>query len=711
MNNNDVNKLDLLYARYGYVLKNQFSDSKIRVYTLNKGVYFGADIIFTNSSEIIEKAEAIQGELSKAGFGCRKIVFENTKEIEDSLFKVFFKPDALKQRLKDRYNKFIYNQSLLLGGDVGYEYINAPYVLDGSIVNNQNIIEAVMAMLSTEGASLIIIEASAGFGKTCTSYELIKHLSDKSHNMSPIFTELSRDRRAAIFKHILDDVIINEFHSLLDEKLVVNEIKSGNIPLIIDGFDELLSKEQDLGSDDFQQVETMLSTIGELLERNSKIILTGRKTAIFSGDSFQDWVDNSPNDFNVSRFLLNPPRIKDWLTASQLEKIDSKQIPIREIANPVLLAFIRRSNDTIFDTIISNPSDLVDKYFNAILEREQERQDLRIEPSQQLIIFERLTKRMVDFDITSDTKEWIRLLIEEQNRTYLEEVRKSYSAAQRPSIDEMTNTLSNHALLDRKGNNDNIGFINDFIFGTLIGRVLIKTESDWNKDVSKHMFELASTAFQFQNREHKESLLKIILSIIFFSPQEKLIHEYLLSDKILSNFKEATFSDLTLANLFFEKQSQFDSCVFANCFFNKCSFSIPSFKNTSFVNCIFKNCNLTSVDTYNRDDITIINCNDYDSAFIQSIDELNIATFSITNNQDDNYMLKEILSKYFKKGGFSPRFRRMSLLISEFPVEKRAVVTSILKDLQTKSLLKTNGDNSFLTDEGIRLGQENKPLI
>ncbi len=703
MTNSDLSKIDLLYRRYGYVLKKESSDSSIRVYTLNKGIYFGADIIYSRSDFKNNTRDKIQSDLSKAGYGCRQIEFIDVKTIEKTLFKVFFRPEALKIRLQDRYQKFCHTQSKQLGSE-SYKYINAPFHSD-SVSSTETIIDTVMEHLVSEGSKLIIIEAAAGFGKTCTSYELVNRLSSNNCEISPIFTELSRDRRAAIFKHILDDVIINEFHSLLDEALVTNEIISGNIPLIIDGFDELLSKEQDIGSDDFQQVETMLSTIGELLHGNSKIILTGRKTAIFSGDSFQEWINNSDNKFSVHRYLINPPRVKDWLTPDQLEKINTRKIPIKEIANPVLLSFMRSTSSQEFESIISDPSKLVDKYFNSILEREQERQDLRIEPNLQLNIFERLTSSMIDFDIMSDTREWIRTLIEEHNKTYLEEVRKSYPAAQRPTMDEMTNTLANHALLDRKGNNDNIGFVNDFIFGTFIGNVLIDEKKVNFENVSKHMLELSTTAFQFQNLQKKQRLLNKLVDYKEFTMQERLQNEYLLNTEITGEFHESSFADMSLTNVKFNVSTQFQTCVFVNCTFNDSLFATDAFFETSFINCVFKDCELDIDITKEEFGITFINCNDYDSGFLQSFEKpQNEAT------PDENYdnLYKKVLTMYLKIGSYSPRYRRISQVVSEFSGQDRAIVSGILKDLQTNSLIKVNGDNSFLSDEGIKAAQENK---
>ena len=491
-------EVDAIYTRYGYDIKESLSNEEVRVYTLSKGVYYGADIV---SNEKTKVDSSTQKTLSKNGYACREVKVNSIKELEDFLFESFFHSSQLKERLSNKYNRFKKGQSELL--KVSYEYIPVSYLLDNEEYRSKtNIIENVCSKLIEDGPQLIILEAAAGYGKTCTSFELVSHISLNKKQLAPIFTELSRDRRAAIFKHILQDVIVNEFHSLLDEKLVIHEIQSGRIPLIIDGFDELLSKEQDKGTNEFDQIETMLSTIGQLLKDNAKIVLTGRKTAIFAGDSFQSWIDNNPNEFKVSRYLINPPRIADWLGEDKIKQIEERGIPIKDIANPVLLAFIRSLSDKSFSEIVISPERIVEKYFNAILDREQERQELLIETDQQLIIFENLAIAMMELDITSESKDWIKLLIEENNLEILESTKKLYSISSRPTIDVLTNTLSNHALLDRRGSNEQIGFINDFIFGTFIGQGILKISDEKAAKISSHMLELASTAYQFQTKEN-----------------------------------------------------------------------------------------------------------------------------------------------------------------------------------------------------------------
>jgi uncharacterized protein YjbI with pentapeptide repeats len=686
-----IQAFDTLYLRYGYTLKKRLSNNQIRVYTLNKGVYFGADIIVKNADE---NCQDILKQLSDAGYACRLKVFQTIQEAENFLFESFFHSTQLTERLQNRYKHFTQSQSDIL--KVEYEYIPVSYLLENEEFKpEKNIIESVTSKLTSAGAQLIIIEAAAGYGKTCTSYEIINKVSIDIKSLSPIFTELSRDRRAAIFKHILQDVIVNEFHSLLDEELVIHEIQNGKIPLIIDGFDELLSKEQDKASSEFEQVETMLSTIGDLLVNNAKIIITGRKTAIFSGDSFMNWIDSNPNEFAVSRYLLNPPKIEDWLDEYKLSKIKEKDIPINQISNPVLLAFLRSLKNEDFNLTVETPNKIVDRYFETILDREQERQQLNIEAKVQLDIFRKLTEAMIEFDITSDSKTWIKELILDRNFDLLEKSRKSYSISNRPSLDELTNTLSNHALLDRKGNKDNIGFINDFIFGTFIGENIIKPNFSINKVLSKHMIELATTAFQFQTKNNKDKLYDKVSELSFFLNQDKLLTEYLLKGNISHRFENATFNDFSISKLDIVNEKQFTRCVFANCTFEFINFRNKVFFETSFVNCVFNQCTYTNIS--GEINIHLLNCNDYGCGFIESV-----GNGMLPDENENNTTLSGFILMNFLDSANRPKHKKISVIINEVKSEERAELSKLINKFKADKWIKVNGDNAFLTEAGIQ---------
>ncbi|HFO8147377.1 TPA: NACHT domain-containing protein, partial [Escherichia coli] len=164
-------------------------------------------------------------------------------------------------------------------------------------------------------SKLILIEAPAGFGKTCTSYEILNSLISIDGAPIPFFTEFSRDRQAKVFSHVFVREVDRSFRTVKSD-LVIDETKNGKIVLVLDGFDELLNdttsnKTNDI---DFEKAQPMLETIGELLTKSAKVILTSRRAAIFDGEIFQEWKDKYRDNFDVVRYRLNSPEVRDWLS-------------------------------------------------------------------------------------------------------------------------------------------------------------------------------------------------------------------------------------------------------------------------------------------------------------------------------------------------------------------------------------------------------------
>ena len=110
----------------------------------------------------------------------------------------------------------------------------------------------------------------------------------------------------------------------------------------------MLNKDIDNGTVEakFSDVETMLSTIADLLTDKSKVVLTTRKTAIFSGENFADWVYQKLDDnynFDIIRYQLDSPSIEEWLTTERLQKLPTNLA--LTLSNPVLLGYLRYIND------------------------------------------------------------------------------------------------------------------------------------------------------------------------------------------------------------------------------------------------------------------------------------------------------------------------------------------------------------------------------
>ena len=476
----NVNDLDQLFREYGYDVKEK--NASYRVYLLNQGMYHGAEIQIMND-EI--DATPILDRYSKLGYHAKQQGFKSIEQAENYLFKGFFNTQTTKNDINRRYAEFASNQVKHYGsGHVKYQYISMPYSVNGEsaenvIIGASDIISAIKEAINKKGAHLVVVEAAAGFGKTCTAYEIYKSFLDSSEYQKPIFTELSRNRDAKQFKYILWAEIDREKDTTAKQDLVVYNIKKGKIPLIIDGFDELLSKNIDSGKtevlNEFEQVETMLSTIGDLLTGETKIILTSRKTAIFAGAEFGDWVDSYNGNFDVIRFQLEKPNITQWLSPERYEAVISRNIPLDSISNPVLLTYLRNIEKDKFDSLLLCPETITEKYFEYLLNREKERQNITVRWEDQMLIFENLAKSFVEFDITGENRSFVKELIIDNNKSCLLFYKDLMPTKQ--TLEEFADTLTNHALLDRIGNKDFITFINEFVFGYLLGKSIQRESS------------------------------------------------------------------------------------------------------------------------------------------------------------------------------------------------------------------------------------------
>lgn len=299
---------------------------------------------------------------------------------------------------------------------------------------------------------MILIEAAAGFGKTCTAYEVLAALLDKQPDRPPLFVELARNRQAPLFRYVLLDEIDRNYPSLKSD-LVSTEMSAGKVPLIVDGFDELLRRSIDTQphDEDTAKLESMLDTIAALLTGSAKVVLTTRRTAIFSAESFQKWMASRSSSFRAVRLVLQEPSIRDWLGSDRAARIEELGVMARALANPVLLAFLRHAGNEEFERYVADPDALVERYFKTLLERELERQDINIDYEGQLRIYRELANSMIAQDIMAESRQVVAALILEKSRNQLEESIRRYSLATRPTVEQLAEKLAGHALLDRVG--------------------------------------------------------------------------------------------------------------------------------------------------------------------------------------------------------------------------------------------------------------------
>ncbi|ATV25938.1 NTPase [Prevotella intermedia] len=700
----NIEELNNLFHIYGYELKEE--ESSYRVYLLHHGMYYGAEIIILDNFDSHEISERY----SKLGYSVKVQHFKTIEEVENYLFKGFFKTEYTALAIEHRYDDFVQKQmKQYASSKIKYEYINVPYAVSSDentgVLEHKSIIDFINEYVNKKGANLIIVEAAAGFGKTCTAFELYHSFSRFSDNAKPLFTELSRNREAKLFKYVLWSEIENEYQSSISNALVTYNIKSGRIPLIIDGFDELLTKNIDSGgldsSDDFEQVETMLSTIGDLLQGNAKVILTSRKTAIFAGSEFYEWTEKYNHKFEVVRFLLEKPNVKQWLRTDRYNIIKSKNIPLDYIANPVLLTYLRNVDKEEFLALIEVPEKITQKYFEYLLNRERERQNLFIPYKEQMLIFENLARTFMAFNIKGEEREFVKEMIMEYNRQELIRYKELSPVPQ--SVEELADTLTNHALLDRIGNNDNIGFVNEFIFGYILGNAIISGKDLQFKDreiLPIDLLEFSVLAFQYSSYEEKKKLWNRLSPIkSMMDVTHSLQVDSILLKSIYGNYKQTGITSFFFVGTSFLKENcQFCDFSFIDISFDSCAFDIKVFKNVVFTGCSFKNCSVVS-EREESDEVVIFcyGCDDFSDGFLKSFIGCKMDAYTVEEHES---LEMQVLSKYFKVDGKSTKMRYISHLLEEFEKSKKDAF-KVFDKLRRDGYINTRGNNSFITQTGI----------
>jgi hypothetical protein len=696
----DANILDKLYKQYGYKVVAK-ADS-VKLYLYEQGRYYGADIIPLDESDTtIEECNKIKSEYANGGYAVQIKKYSDNENAALELYRSFFSYDTTKKRINNKYQEFTKLQSKINGG-YKYEYINSPFQINNEASATNDIINQISLVLKRKRPQLVIIEASAGYGKTCTAFEVLKTLLSCDFCENPLMTVLSRNRGANIFRYILLDEIDREYPTL-DSNLVTFEIKTGRIPLIIDGFDELLSKSDIVKSEKdkvFGEVETMLDTIGNLLKGNAKIILTSRRTAIFAGQEFQNWLKKWNDEFDSTRFSIEIPRIKDWLTLDRLTAIRDSQIPVENIANPVLLTYLRNLEETIFIKHLLEPNSIIKKYFYSLHQREMIRQDLKISPEDQYSIFKNVVRMMIHFNETSDERSFFRDIIIDQNKEILDKAIKLYPADK--TIEWLADKLINHALLDRKGRDeDMIGFINDFVFGTFIGEIMSEaTYGEIEKSFSPYMVEIGATAYRVQSTENKillwnkiEAFKEKFENSILFS------FDITLKGQIERSFELAIFQSIQIFKIQFTNKFIISSSVFINCKFKNCIFNSGAFESVSFIECLFEDCKTEDIEHINEYINTYtIKCTQKGS------DVLTYDTNSSEGNDKADLVKKEneFLKEFYQ---FEIEFKSQRLMqfMKRHDKSEHKFIASIINKLEKEKIIRISGLDMFIEVNKLKL--------
>jgi uncharacterized protein YjbI with pentapeptide repeats len=380
--------------------------------------------------------------------------------------------------------------------------------------------------------------------------------------------------------------------------LVVREIKKRKVIVVLDGFDELLNEREE-EKFQFEKSQAMLETIGKILEKNAKIILTTRKTAILQGDDFDGWISGQVDKFEFTRFSLSEPSARSWLGNERYEKLEASRVNIKNLSNPVLLTFLRFIDDEQFNTVLHHPDRIVEKYFELLLIRETGRQTLKMSPDEQSEFMKRLAQHMMRCNFTRDSKESIVNYFSEFEMETIEAVRSRYNSDSRPTFEAMLEKLSNHALLDRSSIDEKIGFINNFVLGHFVAMDLMEASGEWLED--SIFVEAAVNAYSARTAESREEIWKRLTdSLEFCRPQDRAKLEIRLLDRVSGDYVNISFNEIVFDIQSFFTNGSLTSCYFNGCTFSNCNFDFTRIHKSTFISCQFYNCSSIGLNTSNE---------------------------------------------------------------------------------------------------------------
>lgn len=696
----DTISLDKLYNLYKFQVL-PVANKKIRVYSYINKYFSNADIILFEQvprnelNQIIENIEVL-------GFSVRIRDYKTIQDAEDSLFDGFFDIERSKMFLKKSYIEYVkkIEEKVLFGP---YEFIRTEYFdIENSLTRQDNIVETIVNNLNTKGPVLILLEAAAGFGKTSTSYEVINHFSNNNLSRKiPLFAELSRNRQASIFKYVLYDEINARFTGLSLE-LVIKHIIEGRIPVIIDGFDELLKpKRLDRTEDKFEDAEPMLETIKELLKGEAKIVLTSRRTAIFSDDDFFSWLDDNAPEFTFYRYSISEPTISDWIPVSREKMLQKAGLNLKSISNPVLLSYLRTLSDAQFETCLENIDQIIEDYIVKLMNRENDRQDLNMTIDEQKKVLKTVSSHLTNYDITSENKEILEKKILENDHKLILEVLERFSPDRRPSIDQFVNKLIIHAFLDRKDENGHqIGFVNDFILGSFIGINLIEEGENWIG--TERFIDFILTAYIPRCQTSKFRIYDVLNKnlINFIDVQKQIFIDNYLFGKINRDIDDQFFSDIEFRNSFN------NSKVISNCIFSKCdfygidlNFEFQNINNVYFINCNFYNCFL-EIGAIRGKNISFTSCSfspENEIIYIQNGGEVEEEEGLSVKDESLFYYQKKVLENFWQSGKdrFIPNKRPGTLRLGIPPEEIPFVDDAIDQLIKMDFIIKRRGHHTL----------------
>lgn len=694
--NNVIN----LFQRYGFEHRKNLSGGGFEAFTYKSGFFYNAELVSLSCWQEVDKHrrdEAIK-QLDKLKFSTKVKEYGSIEEIERDFFIGFFDVKNWKIKIQKEYEKHCERcLSAFPGENLQYKYIGGGFIKnsESSKKSNQDLIKEIESNISSKGAQLIIVEAPAGYGKTCASFEIIKCISDQANEqIIPFFAEFSRDRQAKVFSHILTREVDRSFASVRSS-VVIEEMKAGKVIVVLDGFDELLQEEPDKEKSTFEAAEQMLETISELLEGNAKVILTSRRSAIFDGEAFGDWMANHETSFNVERYRLEKPTLEDWLPWDRINDLEAHSIDLRKIANPVLLGYLRSLNDEDFSELLDDSESIVDYYFHAMMERENERQNLSMNYSEQVAILQSIADDMSKNNYTSDSKEAIVKLILDSYSTILHDVRKRHPVAERPTAEKLATTLSNHAFLDRCDEGGKIQFVNEFALGYFLAGCAIEN-GDWMAHDERFVEPPVLSFVSMPERKRHELWSSLQTMISFVTKSDRARYEFLLIRKFSGeNYAGEEIRKVNFDGISLNNEHKLKNIVFTECVFKEIEINTDLCEDITFLNCEFWDCKIS--ESANDDQVHFYACGGNNNIVSSWNDE------EIQSGEQDSAEPKisnierYVLMKFFQSS--SMNIERLQVHTGAFFKDAdfpRKLILKSIRSLRQRGFIANAHDHSFI---------------
>lgn len=664
-----------LYELYGFKIE-QKKDNYL-LFSFLQGYFNNAEIVYHNEDE---KVHELQKQYEDVGYAIVTKKYTSLDDIHEKLFEGFFKPKFQEKKLLSWYKKFEETRKKILLNDE-YSYIPCNYELNSKFYED-GLIDFLDAKIGDNHSSLTFLEAAAGFGKTCATYELMNQVvSKKLTNFIPLFIELSKNRSAKVFRYVLLDEFKDNFPGLKYD-LILEEIKNGRIPLIIDGFDELLSESKtgdDKNKYKTDQAQTMINTILELFSEDSKtkIIITSRKTSFRMGNVFDNVLEKITHDIEVNQIAIGEPNITKWLSQEKRDRLQELFIPIEYFKTPIMLSYLKTVNLDELTRKKFSYERMVYDYIDRLLKREMERQSLNFSPIEQKDIFIYLAAYFLSFHFTSEEPVFIFELLKEilsEHFNLKEKISMYTNDEERPSETEIITKISHHALLDTNAaQKSNIGFLNDFIFGLFMGLVILEDKlQEKNIQLTESEIDKICTVYAPMSDETKKKLYSKLVNDISITENEIKLHlDNVLQGKLSNNYSDLIIESEEFDNFDFS-QFHITNSYFSNCIFRNCTISTIS--NSQFCNCHFYPTNQTIINKENLN--TFIKC---DGIVINDVKEI---------EKPSDSFIKLVLEQYWPKGKERAELKRWpKTLYRGFDKKQCDAIDLAIEDLEKKKLI------------------------